>query len=103
MLVHVTTAAPLRVIVSVRPAALAAYAEECCRDYIRVLDDASISLDEKIERLLVPVEPEAGRCGAAVGSAVFENMRESLPANSIIPDKDRRRPAGQVLRRARRR
>lgn len=32
-------------------AALAAYAEECCRDYIRILDDASISLDEKIDAL----------------------------------------------------
>ncbi len=39
-------------------AALAAYAEECCRDYIRVLDDASISLDEKIERLFAAVFEE---------------------------------------------
>lgn len=31
--------------------ALAAYAEECCRDYLRILDDARLTLEEKIDAL----------------------------------------------------
>ena len=52
-------------------AALAAYAEECCRGYIRVLDDASISLDEKIERLFAAVfEEENLRYRRAIGNSI---------------------------------
>lgn len=39
-------------------AALEAYAKECCRDYIRVLDDASITLADKIEALFSAVADE---------------------------------------------
>ncbi|MBC5584997.1 TetR/AcrR family transcriptional regulator [Eggerthella guodeyinii] len=39
-------------------AALEAYAEECCRDYLRILDDASISLTDKIDALFSAVADE---------------------------------------------
>lgn len=41
-------------------AALEAYAEDCCRDYIRILDDASISLADKIDALFDAVADEEG-------------------------------------------
>lgn len=39
-------------------AALEAYAEECSRDYLHILDDASIPLAEKIDALFVAVSDE---------------------------------------------
>lgn len=39
-------------------AALESYAEECCRDYLRILDDVSISLAEKIDALFAAVSDE---------------------------------------------
>lgn len=39
-------------------AALEAYAEECSRDYIRVLDDPGISLDDKIDALFSGIAAE---------------------------------------------